>query len=78
MKQISCAIRIINIFFLFSVALPDALENNCRRCNNNQKKIFKKIIKKLVTEKPEMWAQLEMIYDKDGKFRKMYGTRNMN
>ncbi|KXJ74796.1 ejaculatory bulb-specific protein 3-like [Aedes albopictus] len=52
--------------------LPDALENNCSKCSENQKMSSTKIIKFLTENKPEEWVALKAKYDPDNKYVEKY------
>ncbi|KAG5885080.1 hypothetical protein JTB14_036649 [Gonioctena quinquepunctata] len=52
--------------------IRDALENNCDKCSEVQKKAVKKVCKKIYTEKPEWWKELCDHFDPEGKFQKTY------
>ncbi|KAI5711231.1 hypothetical protein M8J76_008608 [Diaphorina citri] len=54
--------------------LPDALENECKACSEKQKEGSEVMIKYLIDNKPEMWAELEKKYDSTGSYRKKYAA----
>nr|CAJ01465.1 hypothetical protein [Locusta migratoria] len=53
--------------------IPDALTNECAKCNEKQKAGAEKVIKFLIKEKPDLWEPLEKKYDPSGSFRQKYG-----
>ncbi|CAG9860082.1 unnamed protein product [Phyllotreta striolata] len=52
--------------------LPDALQTDCSKCSEVQKKGSKKIIRHLIDNKSEWYSDLEAIYDKDGTYKAKY------
>ncbi|XP_049832542.1 ejaculatory bulb-specific protein 3-like [Schistocerca gregaria] len=52
--------------------IPEALENDCAKCNDKQKEATRKVIKFLINHKPETWHKLKEHYDKDGKYSEKY------
>nr|AYN71368.1 chemosensory protein 19 [Oedaleus infernalis] len=56
-------------------AVPDALSNECAKCNDKQKEGTKKVLKHLVNHKPDVWQQLKAKYDPDGTYTKKYEDR---
>lgn len=52
--------------------LPDALENNCAKCNEKQKQVSEKVIKHLQTHRSKDWNDLLNKYDPQGRFRARY------
>ncbi|XP_049815530.1 ejaculatory bulb-specific protein 3-like [Schistocerca nitens] len=52
--------------------IPDALENDCAKCNDKQKEATRKVIKFLINHKPETWHKLMEHYDKDGIYSEKY------
>ncbi|XP_049787024.1 ejaculatory bulb-specific protein 3-like [Schistocerca cancellata] len=55
--------------------IPDALSNECAKCNEKQKEGTKKVLKHLINHKPDIWAQLKAKYDPDGTYSKKYEDR---
>nr|ATI99844.1 chemosensory protein 5 [Oedaleus asiaticus] len=55
--------------------IPDALSNECAKCNDKQKEGTKKVLKHLVNNKPDVWQQLKAKYDPDGTYTKKYEDR---
>lgn len=60
------------VFFPFKGVLPDALQTDCVKCNEKQKKGTKRVITYLIKNRPEIWSQLEVVYDPEGIYRKRY------
>ncbi|XP_049963356.1 allergen Tha p 1-like isoform X2 [Schistocerca serialis cubense] len=54
-------------------AIPDALTNDCAKCNEKQKAGAEKVIRFLIKEKPDLWTPLENKYDPTGTYRQKYG-----
>nr|CAJ01477.1 hypothetical protein [Locusta migratoria] len=54
------------------VLIPDALQNECAKCNEKQKQGVEKVIRFLVTEKKDIWEKLRAKYDPDGTYYKNY------
>ncbi|XP_046994913.1 ejaculatory bulb-specific protein 3-like [Schistocerca americana] len=54
------------------VLIPDALQNECAKCNEKQKEGVEKVIKFLVKEKKDIWERLRAKYDPDGSYYKNY------
>ncbi|KAK9500493.1 hypothetical protein O3M35_001748 [Rhynocoris fuscipes] len=52
--------------------LPDALQTECSKCSEKQKKGSEKALKFLLENKPNDYLELEKIYDKDRKYRARY------
>nr|XP_023021665.1 ejaculatory bulb-specific protein 3-like [Leptinotarsa decemlineata] len=49
-----------------------AIENECEKCSEAQKKAIKKVGKKLYEEKPNWWQELCDHFDPDKKYRTKY------
>ncbi|XP_018046998.1 PREDICTED: ejaculatory bulb-specific protein 3 [Atta colombica] len=52
--------------------LPDALETECIKCSEKQKKGTEKVIRYLVNKKPETWELLKKKYDPSGQYTIKY------
>nr|WJJ63293.1 chemosensory protein 8 [Pachyrhinus yasumatsui] len=52
--------------------VPDALENGCSKCSAGQRKAGIKVIRFLITNKPDWWNELAAKYDPSGKYLKKY------
>nr|WJJ63289.1 chemosensory protein 3 [Pachyrhinus yasumatsui] len=52
--------------------LPDALENNCSKCNETQRNGARKVIHFLIDNKRSWWNELSAKYDPDGSYLKKY------
>nr|ALR72519.1 chemosensory protein 5 [Colaphellus bowringi] len=52
--------------------LPDALQTDCSKCSDVQKRGSKKIIRYLIDNKAEWYKELEAKYDKNGVYKKKY------
>lgn len=59
---------------LFTAHIPEALENGCDKCSENQKQGIQKVVKYMIKNDPENWKKLEKIYDPDGTSMKKYAT----
>lgn len=55
--------------------LPDALENECRKCTAKQKTGSDKVIRHLVNKRPELWRELSTKYDPDHVYQDRYRTQ---
>ncbi|XP_044265872.1 ejaculatory bulb-specific protein 3-like [Tribolium madens] len=52
--------------------IPDALENECAKCNDKHKEGVRKVIHYLIKEKPEWYEQLQKKFDPQGIYKKRY------
>ncbi|KAL1130946.1 hypothetical protein AAG570_012187 [Ranatra chinensis] len=52
--------------------IPDALQTECKKCNEKQKKGAEKVIKYLLDKKPADYDILEKMYDPEGTYKKKY------
>nr|QCX43089.1 chemosensory protein csp9 [Helopeltis theivora] len=52
--------------------IPDALQTECGKCSEVQKKGVEKVLRFMLTQKPEDYQILEDIFDKDAVYRKKY------
>ncbi|CAH0713319.1 unnamed protein product, partial [Brenthis ino] len=52
--------------------LPDALENDCKKCTEKQKSGSDKVIRHLVNKRPEMWKELAVKYDPNNIYQQKY------
>lgn len=52
--------------------LPDALETECKKCSEKQKKGADKVLDFLIQNKPATYKELEAKYDSKGVYRKRY------
>ncbi|KAG5898658.1 hypothetical protein JTB14_005417 [Gonioctena quinquepunctata] len=52
--------------------IKDAIENECDKCSDSQKRAVKKVGRKLYTDKPEWWKELCDHFDPEGLYRKKY------
>lgn len=66
-----------NFWFIFTFpeVLPDALANECAKCNEKQKQGAEKVIRFFITSKPEEWKKLSEVYDPTGEYTKKYNTQ---
>nr|AUF73005.1 chemosensory protein [Anoplophora chinensis] len=58
--------------------LPDALETDCAKCSEGQKRGAKRVIQFLVINKPDTWEQLMAKYDPNGEFKEKYEREWLN
>uniref|UniRef100_A0A1B0BW36 Uncharacterized protein n=1 Tax=Glossina palpalis gambiensis TaxID=67801 RepID=A0A1B0BW36_9MUSC len=58
-------------------SLPDALQTECSKCSEKQKKTSEKVIKHLMDHKPEEWKVLQAKYDPDGIYYSKYKARDL-
>nr|ARO46439.1 chemosensory protein 1 [Pachypeltis micranthus] len=52
--------------------LPDALQTECSKCSDKQKHGAEKVLRFMLTKKPEDYQVLENIFDKESIYRKKY------
>nr|CAJ01495.1 hypothetical protein [Glossina morsitans]CBA11327.1 chemosensory protein 1 [Glossina morsitans morsitans] len=57
-------------------SLPDALQTECSKCSEKQKKTSEKVIKHLMDHKPEEWKVLQTKYDPEGIYYSKYKARD--
>nr|QFU27926.1 chemosensory protein 11 [Apolygus lucorum] len=53
--------------------IPEALQNECAKCSEKQKKGAEKVLRFLITEKKDDFKLLEEKFDPEGKYRKKFG-----
>lgn len=58
------------MFILFLGLLPDAIQTDCSKCSDIQKRNSRKIITFLRTRRPQDWKKLTDKYDPEGLFKK--------
>lgn len=56
-------------FYLLSELLPDAIQSDCSKCTEPQKRNSHKVITFLRTRRPQDWKKLTDKYDPQGKFK---------
>ncbi|KAJ8960214.1 hypothetical protein NQ318_003938 [Aromia moschata] len=52
--------------------IPDALNTGCSKCNDMQKQGAKRVIRFLIDNRREWWAELVAKYDPEGTFKEKY------
>nr|APB88047.1 putative chemosensory protein 11 [Lygus hesperus] len=52
--------------------IPEALQNECAKCSDKQKKGAEKVLRFLITKKKEDFKVLEEKFDPEGTYRKKY------
>ncbi|BET00376.1 unnamed protein product [Nesidiocoris tenuis] len=52
--------------------IPDALKTECAKCSEKQKEGVEKVLRFVLTKKPDDYNEIEAIYDPDGTYRKKY------
>uniref|UniRef100_A0A182W795 Uncharacterized protein n=1 Tax=Anopheles minimus TaxID=112268 RepID=A0A182W795_9DIPT len=52
--------------------LPDALMSDCAKCSEKQRIGSDKVIKFIITNRPDDFAILEQLYDPTGEYRRKY------
>ncbi|XP_022834052.1 ejaculatory bulb-specific protein 3-like isoform X1 [Spodoptera litura] len=55
--------------------LPDALEHECSKCTEKQKKSSDKVIRHLVNKRPDLWQELSGKYDPENIYQERYKTQ---
>lgn len=59
-------------FVIFLGDIPEALQNECARCNEKHKEGVRKVIHHLIKNKPKWWQELETKFDPKGEYKKKY------
>ncbi|XP_017779693.1 PREDICTED: ejaculatory bulb-specific protein 3-like [Nicrophorus vespilloides] len=52
--------------------LPEAIKTECAKCTENQRKGSRKVLRHLIDNEPEIWAELEKEYDPSGEYAAKY------
>ncbi|NP_001292428.1 ejaculatory bulb-specific protein 3-like precursor [Plutella xylostella] len=52
--------------------LPDAIDNDCRKCTQKQKEGSDRVMGYIIEYRPNDWAKLEKKYLSDGSYKKKY------
>ncbi|EFA07418.1 chemosensory protein 17 precursor [Tribolium castaneum] len=52
--------------------IPDALQNECAKCNEKHKEGVRKVIRHLIKNKPSWWQELQEKYDPKGEYKSRY------
>ncbi|XP_026729722.1 ejaculatory bulb-specific protein 3-like [Trichoplusia ni] len=52
--------------------LPDAIENNCKRCSQRQREGANKVMHYIIDHRPDDWVTLEKKYDPEGNYKTKY------
>lgn len=60
---------------IFLEHVGDALETGCSKCTEIQEKGATKIINYLIKQENNIWRELTVKYDPDGKWRQKYEDR---
>ncbi|CAG9563984.1 unnamed protein product [Danaus chrysippus] len=55
--------------------LPDALENDCKKCTEKQKTSADKVIRHLVNKRPDLWKELAGKYDPKDIYQQKYKNK---
>nr|AYN71356.1 chemosensory protein 7 [Oedaleus infernalis] len=58
---------------LLRAAIPDALQTDCSKCSDVQKKQAGRVMAWILENKRNYWDELIAKYDPEGNFRKKYG-----
>nr|WBU77201.1 chemosensory protein [Odontothrips loti] len=53
-------------------SIPDALTNECAKCSAKQKELSEKVVRHLIDNEKESWAELKAKYDPTGIYEKRY------
>jgi len=62
----------LNVLFVFSAHVKDALESDCSKCSKAQKAGAEKVLVFLYRKKPDKFKEIQDIYDPDGKHYKKH------
>ncbi|CAD0203151.1 unnamed protein product [Chrysodeixis includens] len=52
--------------------LPDAIENDCKKCSERQREGADKVIHYIIDHRPDDWTTLEKKYNPDGTYKVKY------
>ncbi|XP_068620580.1 uncharacterized protein [Battus philenor] len=52
--------------------IPEALETNCAKCTDKQKEYGKLLVNKVKKSHAELWEELKVLYDPQGKYQKSF------
>ncbi|KAG5883692.1 hypothetical protein JTB14_007411 [Gonioctena quinquepunctata] len=52
--------------------IREAMDDQCENCSETQKKVMRKVGRKLYKDKPEWWKELCDHFDPEGKYQKKY------
>lgn len=52
--------------------VPDALQTECSKCNETQKRGVRKMMHHLIDNKRDWYKELEVVYDPQGTYKKRY------
>nr|XP_021190482.2 ejaculatory bulb-specific protein 3 [Helicoverpa armigera] len=55
--------------------LPDAIENDCKKCTDRQREGADRVMHYLIDHRPEDWTKLEKKYNSDGSYKMKYLSR---
>nr|AWC68031.1 chemosensory protein 12 [Matsumurasca onukii] len=55
--------------------IPDAVQSECSKCSEVQKRQARRVLEFLIQKKPHYWEQLAKKYDPDGNLRKRHGVK---
>ena len=62
----------LNVLFLFSAHVKDALVTDCSKCSAAQRAGAEKVLVFLHKKKPDKFKELQDKYDPDGKYYKKH------
>lgn len=62
--------KLIGNRFIYIGLLPDAIQTDCSKCTNDQKRNSRKVITFLRTRRPQDWKKLTDKYDPQGLYNK--------
>ncbi|CAH1364948.1 unnamed protein product [Tenebrio molitor] len=52
--------------------IPEALQNECAKCNQKHKDGIKKVLRHLINNKPTWWEEVQVKFDPTGEYKKKY------
>uniref|UniRef100_UPI003BB98AA3 chemosensory protein 14 precursor n=1 Tax=Tribolium castaneum TaxID=7070 RepID=UPI003BB98AA3 len=52
--------------------IPEALQNECAKCNEKHKEGVRKVLHHLIKNKPNWWQELEAKFDPKGEYKQKY------
>jgi hypothetical protein len=62
------------VIFFFAEDIPDALQNECAKCNDKHKEGIKKVLRHIIENKPEWWQELQAKFDPKGEYKQKYNA----
>ncbi|XP_068895997.1 ejaculatory bulb-specific protein 3-like [Tenebrio molitor] len=54
--------------------IPEALQNECAKCNQKHKEGIKKVLHHIIENKPEWWEEVQAKFDPKGEYKQKYSN----